>query len=201
MVICKISIPGGHMATSQVSSTTSAATKFIQSGKEQYAYRRFGSGSKPPLLCLQHFTGTLDNWDPAVTDPLASEREVILFESAGIGRSGGTVPNTVAGMATHALAFMDGLGLTTCDVLGYSLGGMVAQEMALKRPSVLRRLILVGTPALLFCGGRNPLPGWPTSAPKQITDPKITYTKSTRAFLASNNIKKSNRWPGRNLFM
>jgi pimeloyl-ACP methyl ester carboxylesterase len=133
------------MATSQVSSATSAPTKFVQSGSEQYAYRRFGSGPKPPLLCLQHFTGTLDNWDPAVTDPLASEREVVLFESAGLGRSGGIVPNTVTEMATHALAFMDGLGLTTCDVLGYSLGGMIAQEMALKRTSIIRRMILVGT--------------------------------------------------------
>src|SRR5580704_14347779 len=133
------------MATSRVSSATSAATKFVSSASEQYAYRRFGSGSKLPLLCLQHFTGTLDNWDPAVTDPLASEREVVLFESAGLGRSGGIVPNTVTEMATHALAFMDGLGLTTCDVLGYSLGGMIAQEIALKRPSIIRRMILVGT--------------------------------------------------------
>jgi pimeloyl-ACP methyl ester carboxylesterase len=134
-----------HMATSQISSTTSAPTQFVQSGSEQYAYRRFGSGPKLPLLCLQHFTGTLDNWDPAVTDPLAREREVILFESAGIGCSGGIAPNTVTEMATHALAFMDGLGLTTCDVLGYSLGGMIAQEMALRRPSIIRRMILVGT--------------------------------------------------------
>jgi pimeloyl-ACP methyl ester carboxylesterase len=133
------------MATNRISNTTSAPTKFVQSGSERYAYRRFGSGSKLPLLCLQHFTGTLDNWDPAVIDPLASEREVILFESAGIGCSSGIVPNTVTEMATHALAFMDGLGLKTCDVLGYSLGGMVAQEMALKRPSILRRLVLVGT--------------------------------------------------------
>jgi hypothetical protein len=70
---------------------------------------------------LQHFTGTLDNWDPAVTDPLAQRGEVIVFESAGIGRSTGKVPETVAGMAKHALAFLDGLGLDTCDVLGFSL--------------------------------------------------------------------------------
>ena len=94
----------------------------------------FGAGSGLPLLCLQHFTGTMDNWDPAVTDPLASEREVILFESAGIGRSSGSVPNTIAGMASHALAFLDGLGIGTCDVLGFSLGGMVAQQMALESP-------------------------------------------------------------------
>lgn len=130
--------------------TVDAPTQFIEAGGTTYAYRRFGTalfGSSigVPLLCLQHFTGTLDNWDPAVTDPLAAGREVILFESAGIGRSTGTVPDTVAGMATHALAFLDALGLTQVDVLGYSLGGMVAQQMVKERPEVFRRMILVGT--------------------------------------------------------
>jgi pimeloyl-ACP methyl ester carboxylesterase len=97
------------------------------------------------LLCLQHFTGTLDNWDPAVTDPLGLEREVILFDSAGVGRSTGSVPATVAGMAAHALQFLDALSVTSCDVLGFSLGGMVAQHMALNRPSIIQRMILVGT--------------------------------------------------------
>jgi pimeloyl-ACP methyl ester carboxylesterase len=96
-------------------------------------------------LCLQHFTGTLDNWDPAVTDPLASGREVILFENAGVGRSSGAVPETVSGMAEHAFAFLNGLDLKTCDVVGFSLGGIVAQQMALDRPSVFRRMILVAT--------------------------------------------------------
>lgn len=126
-------------------SNIDAPTQFLRAGDETYAYRRFGSGPGLPLLFLQHFIGTLDNWDPAVTDPLAEGREVILFESAGIGRSTGSVPTTVAGMAKHALAFLDGLGLAQCDVLGFSLGGMVAQQMALDRPSVFRRLILVGT--------------------------------------------------------
>jgi pimeloyl-ACP methyl ester carboxylesterase len=132
------------MSTRSASAIT-APTQFLQAGSERYAYRRFGSGPKPPLLCLQHFTGTLDNWDPAVTDPLAREGEVILFENAGVGRSSGTVSTTVAGMAAHALAFVDGLKLKTCDVLGFSLGGMVAQQMALERPSIFRKLILVGT--------------------------------------------------------
>jgi pimeloyl-ACP methyl ester carboxylesterase len=127
------------------SSNTTAPTQFLQAGGQTYAYRRFGSGPGLPLLFLQHFTGTLDNWDPAVTDPLASSREVILFESAGLGRSKGKVPETIAGMAKHALAFLDGLNLRSCDVLGYSLGGMVAQQMALERPTIFRRLILVGT--------------------------------------------------------
>jgi pimeloyl-ACP methyl ester carboxylesterase len=97
------------------------------------------------LLFLQHFTGTLDNWDPAVTDPLALGREIILFDSAGVGQSTGKVPTTIAGMASHALDFLDGLGLDICDVLGFSLGGMVAQQMAQERPSIFRRMILVGT--------------------------------------------------------
>jgi pimeloyl-ACP methyl ester carboxylesterase len=94
---------------------------------------------------LQHYTGTLDNWDPAITDTLALGREVILFENAEVGRSPGVVPTNIAGMATHAFAFLDGLGLETCDVLGFSLGGLVAQQMVLDRPSIFRRMMLVGT--------------------------------------------------------
>ena len=96
-----------------VTSSVTAATQFVETELETYAYRRFGSGAAPPLVCLQHFTGTLDNWDPAVTDPLARGREVILFESAGLGRSTGEVPDSVRGMAEHALAFADALMLLT----------------------------------------------------------------------------------------
>ena len=132
--------------TSQRYVSSKAATQFLEvKGGERYAYRRFGKGSGLPLLLLQHFTGTLDNWDPALTDALAEERELILFDNAGIGRSSGSVPTTVAGMAKHAAAFLDGLGLGTCDVLGFSLGGMVAQQMVIDRPTVFRRVILVGT--------------------------------------------------------
>ena len=126
-------------------SNTTAPTQFLGTNGQRYAYRRFGKRSARPLLCLQHFTGTLDNWDPAVTDSLAVEREVILFDNAGIGGSSGDVPQTMAGMTTHVLAFLDGLRLTTCDVLGFSLGGVLAQQMAQDRPSIVRRMILVGT--------------------------------------------------------
>ena len=126
-------------------SSSAAPTLFLQAGDQTYAYRRFGEGSAQPLLCLQHFTGTLDNWDPAVTDPLAQGREVILFENAGIGRSTGTVPESIVGMAQHVLRFLDLLGLSTCDMLGFSLGGMIAQQIAKDRPSIIRRMILVGT--------------------------------------------------------
>jgi pimeloyl-ACP methyl ester carboxylesterase len=121
------------------------STQFVETGLETYPCRRFGRGAAPPLVCLQHFTGTLDNWDPAVTDPLAEAREVVLFESAGLGRSTRRVPDTVPGMAAHVLAFADALRLSRVDLLGFSLGGMVAQQVALQRPSLVRKMLLVGT--------------------------------------------------------
>jgi len=133
------------VGSTATASNTAAPTQFVTVGDNTYAYRQFGSGPGLPLLFLQHFTGTLDNWDPAVTDPLALGRSVILFENTGIGRSSGKVPTTVAGMADHAMKFLDALGLTRVDVLGFSLGGMVAQVMALKRPALLRRIVLTGT--------------------------------------------------------
>ena len=134
-----------RVASSNDASNTTAPTQFIETRLETYAYRRFGGGAAPPLVFLQHFTGTLDNWDPAVTDVLAQGREVILFENAGVGRSTGEVPDTVQGMATHLLAFADALGLTQVDLLGFSLGGMVAQQAALDRPALVRKMLLVGT--------------------------------------------------------
>jgi len=163
-------------------SNTTAPTQFIQTKLEKYAYRRFGKGQGLPLLCLQHFTGTLDNWDPAVTDPLAAGREVILFESAGLGRSSGTVPETVAGMASHAFAFVDALGLTTCDVLGFSLGGMVAQQMVQERPPVFRKMILVGTAPR---GGEDIMHLEKPSLAKYLKDPTLKgYAVLTKIFFA-----------------
>ena len=126
-------------------SNITAPTRFLQTSREKYAYRRFGRKSKLPLLFLQHFTGTLDNWDPLVTDPLAEVHDVILFDNAGIGRSTGKVPATIAGMAEHVFAFLDTLEIKTCDVLGFSLGGMIAQHMVRERPEVFRKMILAGT--------------------------------------------------------
>ena len=163
-------------------SNIDSPTDFIECGNERYAYRRFGAGRGFPLLCLQHFTGTLDNWDPAVTDPLARDREVILFESAGLGRSSGTVPETIGGMAAHAQAFLDGLGLKTCDVLGFSLGGMVAQQMVLDHPSVFRRMILVGTAPR---GGEDIMHLEKPSLAKHLADPKLQgYAVLQKLFFA-----------------
>jgi pimeloyl-ACP methyl ester carboxylesterase len=126
-------------------SNVTAITNFVHTNDETYAFRRFGNGAGLPLLCLSHFMGTMDNWDPAVTDPLASGREVILFDNAGVGKSTGQVPSTIAAMAHHAFTFLDALGISECDVLGFSLGGMIAQQLAIDRPSMFGRLILVGT--------------------------------------------------------
>jgi pimeloyl-ACP methyl ester carboxylesterase len=170
------------MSTQQNASNTTAPTQFLQASNETYAYRRFGSGPGLPLLFLQHFTGTLDNWDPAVTNPLASGREVILFESAGLGRSTGKVPDTIAGMAKHALAFLDELSLRSCDVLGFSLGGMVAQQMAQDRPSIFRRMILVGTAPR---GGEDIMHLDKPSLAKYLGDPKLQgYTILQKIFFA-----------------
>ena len=160
------------MSNVMPASNISSPTQFLETKKGKYAYRRFGNGPGLPLLFLQHFTGTLDNWDPAVTDPLATGREVILFESAGLGRSSGKVPETVAGMAEHALAFLDGLGLKTCDVLGFSLGGMVAQQMVVDRPSIFRRLILVATAPR---GGDDIMHLEKPSLAKYLQDPKLQW--------------------------
>src|SRR4051812_31853572 len=170
------------MSSTKTAGSTTAPTEFLQANGQSYAYRRFGSGPGLPLLFLQHFTGTLDNWDPAVTDPLASGREVILFESAGLGRSTGTVPDTIAGMAKHTLAFLDGLSLRSCDVLGFSLGGMVAQQIAEDRPSVFRRMILVGTAPR---GGGDIMHLDKPSLAKYLTDPKLQgYTILQKIFFA-----------------
>ena len=112
-----------------------------------YAYRRFGNRSTGalPLVCFIHYRGNLDNWDPILVDTLATQREVILVDNAGVGGSTGTVPSTVAQMARDALAFVDALSLRTIDLLGFSIGGCVAQEFVLIRPYLVRRLILAGT--------------------------------------------------------
>jgi pimeloyl-ACP methyl ester carboxylesterase len=122
-----------------------APTQFADGAGIRFAYRRFGKSQGVPLVFFQHFTGTIDNWDPAVTDGLARDRQVVLFNNAGISSSGGETPNTIAEMARDAGAFIDALGLEQIDVLGFSLGGFVAQQLTLDRPNQVRRLVLVGT--------------------------------------------------------
>jgi pimeloyl-ACP methyl ester carboxylesterase len=120
-------------------------TRFVEANNIRYAYRSFGKEAGVPLVFLQHFRGTLDNWDPAVVNGLAKNQPVVLFDSAGIGRSGGETPDNVAEMVRHAVAVIKALGLTQVDLLGFSLGGFVAQQVTLDRPDLVRRVILAGT--------------------------------------------------------
>jgi pimeloyl-ACP methyl ester carboxylesterase len=122
-----------------------APTQFVDAAGIRFAYRRFGKSGGVPLVFNVHFTGTMDHWDPLVTDGLATTREVILFNNAGISSTSGTVPASVEEMAANAAAFIKALGLAKVDVLGFSLGGLVAQALAAADPDLVRRLILVGT--------------------------------------------------------
>jgi pimeloyl-ACP methyl ester carboxylesterase len=125
----------------------------------RFAYRRLGERSRgaAPLVLLQHFRGNLDDWDPLLVDSLAAGREVILFDNAGVGLSGGTTPSTVTEMARDAICFLDALRLDTVDLLGYSIGGMISQEVVLLRPRQVRRLVLAATGPR---GGGTNMHGW-----------------------------------------
>jgi pimeloyl-ACP methyl ester carboxylesterase len=109
----------------------------------EYAYREVGEG--PPLVLLQHFRGNLDNWDPALIDALASDRRVVTFDNVGVGGSTGTTPSTMTQMAVDAIAFLDAIDLAKVDILGFSIGSFVAQELALIRPALVRRLVLASS--------------------------------------------------------
>ncbi|MEU6745483.1 alpha/beta hydrolase [Spirillospora sp. NPDC046719] len=122
-----------------------APTQFVEADGVRYAFRRLGRGGEAPLVLLQHFTGNLDNWDPALVDALAARREVVLVDYPGVASSTGTPATTVAEMARQVIAFTVALGLDRIDLLGFSIGGFVAQDMALVRPRLIRRLVLAGT--------------------------------------------------------
>jgi pimeloyl-ACP methyl ester carboxylesterase len=131
-------VPDGQLTTENLS---------LEVGDVSFVYRRFGNErtAAPPLVMLQHFRGNLDSWDPALVDRLAQDREVILLNNRGVGGSTGVVPEDVTTMARDALAFIDALQLKQVDLLGFSLGGHVAQELVLLRPRLVRRVVLAGT--------------------------------------------------------
>jgi pimeloyl-ACP methyl ester carboxylesterase len=122
-----------------------ASTQRVTAGNGiEYAYRELGE-SGMPLVLLQHFRGNLDNWDPALVDALAADRRVIAFDNAGVGATTGTTPSTVEAMAHDAIAFLEALELERVDLLGFSIGSFVAQEIALIRPDLLRRVVLASS--------------------------------------------------------
>lgn len=124
-----------------------APTQLIEVDGDKFAYRRWGnaSGSQPPLFFVQHFRGGMDHWDPLLTDGLAADREVILFNGRGIASSSGTPRNRIEDMADDIAQVIRALGLSQVDLLGFSLGGFQVQEVALRHPQLVRKLLLLGT--------------------------------------------------------
>ena len=110
-----------------------------------YAYRDTGGEGGVPLVLLQHFRGNLDSWDPALIDALARARRVVTFDNAGVGGSTGTTPDTIEQMARDALAFLAAMRISQADLLGFSIGSFVAQQIALTRPAIVRRLVLASS--------------------------------------------------------
>jgi pimeloyl-ACP methyl ester carboxylesterase len=129
-------------AVSAPTTHNTAETQLVEAAGVAFAYRRLGRPAELPLVMLQHFRGNLDNWDPALTDALAGEREVILVDYAGVGSSSSS---TIAESARQLIVFIAALGLARVDLLGFSIGGFVAQEIALVRPTLVRRLVLAAT--------------------------------------------------------
>src|SRR3954470_1120573 len=132
-------------STVMSSTNKEAVTKTVEVEGTAFAYREVGPTTGVPVVFLHHFTAVLDDWDPAVVDGIAAERRVILVDLRGVGGSGGTAPDSVEAMASDAIAFLQALGVNEVDLLGYSLGGMVAQVVLQQPPDLVRRAILAGT--------------------------------------------------------
>src|ERR1700745_1953671 len=146
---CRLSNEGAtmmiHSRPEMIHTHQTAPTQFVEANGIRLAHPRFGKAAGVPLVFNQHFTGTMDHWDPLVTNCFAKDREVILFNNAGISSSSGDVPTRIEKMGANALAFIKALRLTKVDVLGFSIGGFVAQEIALQALDLVRRMVLVGT--------------------------------------------------------
>ena len=133
------------IANEDVATLETAPTHYVEGHGIRFAYRRLGPSTGMPLILLQHFSGNIDAWDPAVVNALATDRPVIAFDNAGVGRSTGQTPDNIATMARDAVDFIGLLGLTEVDLLGFSLGGCIAQQIAAEHERLVRKLILVGT--------------------------------------------------------
>lgn len=125
--------------------TIPSESTFIEASGTRFAYRKFGAETGTPVVFLVHFRGTMENWDPNMIAPIAKKRPVILFDNRGVGETNGQTPETISEMAQDAATFIKALELTKVDLLGFSIGGMVAQELALQEGDLIRRIIIAGS--------------------------------------------------------
>jgi pimeloyl-ACP methyl ester carboxylesterase len=128
-----------------ITSYAQAPARTIDAGGVTYAYRELGPKGGIPVVFFVHLAATLDNWDPRIVDAIAQNRHVITFDNRGVGASSGSVPDSVEAMADDAYTFIKALGFDTIDVFSFSLGGMVAQDLVVKHPDLVRKLVLTGT--------------------------------------------------------
>lgn len=129
-------------------SLEAAKTEFIEAGGIRFAFRRFGAATGTPVVFLQHFTGNMDSWDPAVVNGLAETRPVIVFNNAGVGTTTGVTPDSVEQMSMDAETFIKALGLPAIDLIGFSLGGMLAQVLAVRNRGLIRNIVVAGAAPL-----------------------------------------------------
>lgn len=125
--------------------TIPTESTFIEANGTRFAYRKFGAETGTPVVFLVHFRGTMENWDPNMVAPIAKERPVILFDNKGVGETNGQTPETISEMAQDAATFIKALGLNKVDILGFSIGGMVAQELVLQEGDLIRRIVIAGS--------------------------------------------------------
>ena len=188
------------IANEDVATLETAPTHYVEGHGIRFAYRRLGPSTGTPLILLQHFSGNIDAWDPAVVNALAADRPVIAFDNARVGLSTGQTPDNVATMARDAVDFINVLGLSEVDLLGFSLGGCVAQQIAAEHGRLVRKLILVGTAPK---GGEEHLLAVLQEAFSQTgaPDPRLPlfFTKSSAsrssglAFLKRTQVRKNDR--------
>ena len=151
----------------------------------EYAYRELGDGDVPFVL-LQHFRGNLDNWDPALVDALATDRRVISFDNVGVGATTGETPNTIEAMAHDAIAFIEALNLQQVDLLGFSIGSFVAQEIALIRPDLLRRVVLASAAPQ----GAEGMHGWAPDVIGAVGEQETSPQGYLEVFFAQTNTSR-----------
>jgi pimeloyl-ACP methyl ester carboxylesterase len=169
--------------TATTSTYVTAPNKLVSAGNGvDYAYRDVGGGGPFPLVALQHFRGNLDSWDPALIDALASHRRVLTFDNRGVAASSGATPNTITEMAVDAIAFIEALDVAEVDLLGFSIGSFVAQEIALIRPAIVRKVVLASSAP----EGAAGMFGWAADVIAAVGKPEVTAEDYLRVFFTDS---------------